>query len=68
MTDGMPGALDELDMEETDGMPGALDELDLEEWVLQLTQMSPRMRFLFSLMVKYFDTNLKKILHTYLQH
>jgi hypothetical protein len=35
----------------TDGMPGALDELDLEEWVLQLTQMTPRMMVISSMQV-----------------
>jgi hypothetical protein len=35
----------------TDGMRGAIDELDLEEGILQLTQITPRMVVISSMQV-----------------
>jgi hypothetical protein len=35
----------------TDGMRGAIDELDLEEWILQLTQMTQRVVVISSMRV-----------------
>jgi hypothetical protein len=35
----------------TDAMRAALDELDLEDWILQLTQMTPRMEVISSMQV-----------------